>query len=69
MVRVKGNFLILTGCLLLATEMTREGLRRDCICKNIHVHIGPFPCFRARICTAVRTGAKMGTHFVSILCT
>ena len=26
-VRVKGNFLILTGCLLLATEMTREGLR------------------------------------------
>ena len=24
---------------------------------------------RARICTAVRTGAKRGTHFVSILCT
>ena len=23
----------------------------------------------ARICTAVRTGAKWGTHFVSILCT
>ena len=38
-----------------------------CVTKNIH--IGFFPCFRARICTAVRTGAKRGTHFVSILCT
>ena len=24
---------------------------------------------RARICTAVRTGAKRGTHFVGVLCT
>ena len=54
------------------SRMLRSSARPSKPCSYSFLTQGKIACeniLTARICTAVRTGAKRGTHFVSILCT